>query len=68
MKQNSNEGQVNAVGVKNSGGAWNVGGTVNARGAKESKWPKICYGCGKDISREIRAAEHVIRPAGSLGK
>ena len=74
-EQNSNQSHVNAIGGKNSGGAWNargarnVGGAWNARGAKGGKKPKICFGCGgKDISREIRAAQHVTRPAGSVGK
>ena len=61
MEQNSNQGHVNAVGGKNSGGAWNsrggawnahgsrnAGGVWNARGAKGGKRPKICFGCGRD--------------------
>ena len=57
MEQNSNQGHVNAVGGKNSAGAWNargtrnVSGAWNARGTKGGKKPQfVLVAAGRDIS------------------
>ena len=68
---------MNAIGGKNSVGAWNargarnVGGAWNARGAKGGKKPKICFGCGREGhfagDKRCSARDQACRKCGKIG-
>ena len=77
MEANSSSSQVNAVGGKNAAGARNAGGARNvgderkALGGKDSKKPKICYGCGREGhfagDKKCPARNQACRKCGKIG-